>query len=427
LPAVNTPELLIWTENYSIGGCDRFLVDLIHGLELHTIRISLAGNVHPEFDTWLAVHVPEALPRETLPIANLVQSRLHAVEERLRGSPSPDELFAAAEAPVPGPLARHAAVAAIRYAQGMVNFQRLRALFRRRRPGVLLINNGAYPGGESCRVAALAAHAAGVPRIIHLVHNVARPLAWPVAVEHRLDRRIDAVTDVWITPAERASDALAARRPIPRHRIRTVHYGLPPTTEVRGVDPRSLRAELGFRDDTLALVAVAGLEPRKGLNVLLDALALLRHGEVPVRAAIVGTGPLYEALTTRADELALDQDVRFMGWRDDVDQILSVSNVLVLPSLSHEALPYVILEAMARSLPVISTDVAGIPELVLDGVTGRILPPGDAAGLALALRDLAVAPDRRREMGERGHQRLLERFTVERMTLEMAQLIGLPD
>lgn len=423
---MRTPELLIWTENYWIGGCDRFLVDLVRGLENRPVRISLAGNAYPEFDEWLAARVPEVLPRETLPIYNLVRSPLHALDRRLRRSAQDNELPAAGEPPVAGPLARDAAVASLRYAQGAVNLVWLRKLMIHRRPDVLLINNGGYPGGESCRMAALAARSVGVPRILHFVHNMANPPAWPAALENRLDRRIDAATDIWLTAADRAADALAAERPIPRGRIRTVHYGLPEPHHNGDFDPHALRAELGFGEDTLALVAVANLEHRKGLAVLLDALAQLRRQGLAVRTAIVGTGPLSDALAARAAQLGLDGQVRFMGWREDVDQILQVSDVLTLPSLSHECLPYVILEAMARGVPVVSTDVAGIPEMVLDHITGRVVQPGDAAALAGALRELADAPCHRREMGELGHSRLLERFTLERMTDEMAHLIGIP-
>jgi glycosyltransferase involved in cell wall biosynthesis len=86
----------------------------------------------------------------------------------------------------------------------------------------------------------------------------------------------------------------------------------------------------------------------------------------------------------------------------------------------------VILEAMAHGLPVVSTDVAGIPEMVLDRVTGRVVQPGDAAALAGALRELADTPGLGRAMGQRGHTRLLEQFTLKRMTDEMAALVGIP-
>ncbi len=420
-----TSELLVWTENYWIGGCDRFLVDLIHGLADRPVKISLAGNVHPRFDEWLAARAPNVLPRETLPIANLVQSPLHELERRVRRatrrSPAPPASASGTAPADGGPLARDAAIAAVRYAQDVVNLRRLRALMRRRRPDVLLINNGGYPGGESCRLIALAARDAGVPRILHFVHNMANPPAWPSAVERALDRRIDRVTDAWITAAHRASAALGAARPITREHVHTVHYGLAPGEPAAPADP----AELGYAPDALALVAIANLEPRKGIGTLIRALAILRDRGIPVRTAIVGDGPLRGQLEDDARELSLDDRVRFTGWRDDVQSILAASDVLVLPSLSHECLPYVILEAMASRLPVVSTDVAGIPEMVLDGETGRVVAPGEHVALAEALQELAASEDRGRAMGERGYERVREAFGLERMVAEMSALIGL--
>jgi glycosyltransferase involved in cell wall biosynthesis len=422
-----TTELLVWTENYWIGGCDRFLIDLISGLHEYPVRISLAGNEHPEFDAWLATRAPGVLPREIVPIANLVRSPLAALERRVRPGLQTDwEPSRAEGTPHDGPLVRGAAVAAVRYAQDAFNLPRLYGLLRRRPPHVLLINNGGYPGGESCRLAALAARAVGVPRVLHFVHNMANPPMWPPVLERAFDRKVDGATDVWITAAHRASDALATRLGAAPDRIRTVHYGLPPSAPPRAGARPSLRAELGYTDDALSLVAIANFEPRKGLGVLLSALAALRDESVLVRTAVVGDGPLRRALAARVMELSLGDRVRFVGWRNDVDDILAAADALALPSLSHECLPYVILEAMSHGLAVVSTDVAGIPEMVIDGDTGRVVPPGDVSALAGALSELAASSPRRQAMGERGYARQREHFTLERMTREMAALIGLP-
>lgn len=424
-------DLLIWTENYWIGGCDRFLVDLISGLSHAQVRIVLAGNTHPQFDLWLSQRVPEILPRDTLPIANLGDSSLHRLEDALRSvmhrSPPSSPSVASDEEPqIGGPLARRAAVAALRYAQAGSNLLRLRGLMRRHRPQVLLINNGGYPGGESCRVAALAARAEGVEKVLHFVHNMAFEPTWPAAIENRLDRRIDRATDQWITAAQRASAALAAQRAIGREGIRTVHYGIAPPPEKPELNRPAMRAELGYGDDALALAVVANMEPRKGLAVLLEALARLRARHVEVRVALVGDGPERRTLEAQAEQLGLSAATRFLGWRDDVDDILSASDALALPSLGRECLPYVILEAMSHRLPVVSTDVAGIPEMVLDGVSGHVVRPGDSEALADALARVADSPDYGRAMGERGRGRLLDHFTLDRMTRNMSELIGLP-
>ena len=160
----------------------------------------------------------------------------------------------------------------------------------RAKPDVVLINNGGYPGAESCRVAALAARRAGVERVVHFVHNMAQLPVWPGPVERLFDRRIDHATDLWVTAATRASDELSRQRRIARERVATVHSGssLPTASHPGGADPK-LRAELGFTDGRPGLVAVANLEPRKGLSLLLRALAGLRDRGIDVATALVGT------------------------------------------------------------------------------------------------------------------------------------------
>lgn len=136
------------------------------------------------------------------------------------------------------------------------------------------------------------------------------------------------------------------------------------------------RLQLGFADDTLVFSSVAVLRKGKGLEHLLEAVLVVRQQVPRARFLVVGDGEERARLEARSTALGVDDVVRFLGARTDVPRLLSATDVFVHPSL-YEALPTSVLEAMAAGLPVVATDVGGIPELVSVERTGLLVPPGD--------------------------------------------------
>ena len=108
-------------------------------------------------------------------------------------------------------------------------------------------------------------------------------------------------------------------------------------------------------------------------------------------------------LCSKAGELGLDERIHFLGFRDDINSIMREVDLLILPSMM-EATPYVIVEAMAAGLPVVASGIFGIPELVEDGKSGILVPPGDVEALALAVKHLVRDSDRRKDMGAEGRR-----------------------
>lgn len=156
------------------------------------------------------------------------------------------------------------------------------------------------------------------------------------------------------------------------------------------------------------LVLVGRLSPEKGHGVLLDAAAILERDHVDFRIVLVGDGDLREEIQRRALSLGIRDRIDFAGWQDHsgVQKILGASRALVLASFG-EGLPVVIMEAMAMGRPIVSTDVGGIAELVVDGDTGWLVPPGNPERLAEAMRSVLEAPDAELvAMGQRGRQRV---------------------
>jgi glycosyltransferase involved in cell wall biosynthesis len=154
------------------------------------------------------------------------------------------------------------------------------------------------------------------------------------------------------------------------------------------------------------LVAVGRLVEKKGFHVLIEACRLLRARGVEFRCEIIGEGPLEAGLRTQIGD---KPDVVLKGPRPqpEIRQALSRASVFVLPCVEEKSggmdiLPTVITEAMAASLPVVSTRLAGIPEMVVEGKTGWLVPPGDPVAVADAVQKLLVNPDKARAMGAAG-------------------------
>jgi glycosyltransferase involved in cell wall biosynthesis len=179
-----------------------------------------------------------------------------------------------------------------------------------------------------------------------------------------------------------------------------------------GRRPRAAtRAALGLRPDDLVVAMVAVLRAGKGHEVALEALAELRRTFGAARLLILGDGPARSDVARRAAELG--DAVILTGHRDDVPAVLAAADVVLHPT-SRDALPSALLEAMAAGVPAVATAVGGIPELVVDGRTGVLVPaPARAGDVAAALARLLEDDGLRRELGAAARRRYETAFTAE--------------
>ena len=194
-------------------------------------------------------------------------------------------------------------------------------------------------------------------------------------------------------------------------RIEVVHNGVEPPAPGGEEAARALRRELGGAPDAPLVVTVSVLREGKGLEVLLDAVSAVVAAHPRARFAIVGDGPARAELQARSAAGGAAGAVAWPGFRRDVPDLLAAADLFVLPS-HDDAFPTALLEAMAARLPVVATRTGGIPEIVEEGATGRLVPPGDAAALARAVSELLADPAARRSLGEAGQRRARERFST---------------
>jgi glycosyltransferase involved in cell wall biosynthesis len=291
----------------------------------------------------------------------------------------------------------------------------LRRLFARLAPDVVHINNGGYPAALSARAAAIAAKLAGIRNVIMVVNNLAEERRGPfLNPRHAVDRKVRAAVAKFVTGSRAAAAQL--------QRV----LGLADGHVVALANGVAVRAAAESREETLSrlsvnrsggviLGVVALMEPRKGHRVLLEAIAsLVRDGGVAHRFTVLleGDGRLRAELEAFVERAAIQDYCRFIGVEANVFNFMSAIDILVLPSIAHEDFPNVILEAMGLGKPVIASKLAGTPEQVEDGVTGLLVPPGDAQSLAAAIARLAADAQLRAEMGRAGRRRFEERFTA---------------
>lgn len=259
----------------------------------------------------------------------------------------------------------------------------------------------------------LAARRAGVPCVVSSRHNDDKfrrylPVRWLLrALWRRTDAGI-AISDA----IRRFSIGVEGARP---DQIRTIYYGLDPAT----VDaPAGMRTELseqiGAPPDALLVGSVCRLIEQKGLLDGLRGFAQVARDVPEAHYVLAGDGPLRGALEADAVRLGVGDRVHFLGWRDDARAVMSALDLLLAPSL-WEGFGLVFLEAMALGVPVLSTCVSAIPEVVIDGQTGWLVPPRDVGAIAAALREALEHPPLLMARGRAGRKRLETLFTVDRM------------
>jgi glycosyltransferase involved in cell wall biosynthesis len=197
---------------------------------------------------------------------------------------------------------------------------------------------------------------------------------------------------------------------MPPDRVTVIPNGVASWPEQDGI---AVRDELGLEPDARVLVQTAVLRAQKAVDVMLEAVAILHRSEPSVRLLVIGQGdpgPLREL----AGRLEIGHAVMFLGHRGDVPAVLAAADVGVLSS-DFEGSPLAVLEYMAAGLPVVATDVGGVPSMVRRGETGLLVPRRDPAALAAAIRDVLADPDRMRTMGEQGRARHRAEFSNDTM------------
>lgn len=252
-----------------------------------------------------------------------------------------------------------------------------------------------------------------------------------IQVDRRmLDRKVEAAAFV-VAISEWNRDLMVREcGEAARGKIHVIHCGISP--EVFATEGREEKLDLHSKENRtrLELVSVGSLEEYKGHRYLINALRLLYELGLDFRCRIVGEGPLRKELTAQIARAGLRERVVLLGGRPrpEVARLLAEADVMVLASVptpngKQEGIPVALMEAMASGVPVVSTAISGIPELVESGKTGFLVPPADAFSLADAIEQLARSPELRRRFGEAGRQKVMREFNLRTSATALWELI----
>lgn len=265
-------------------------------------------------------------------------------------------------------------------------------------------------GKKSLILARIAALITGHPVIVHL-HDT-----YPVmALVRFIIRRLAPWTDAALAVSQAVRHRGIHEFAIPSERIEVLHYGhdinrfATPSQDAR----LRIRTELGF-DDTTPIIGLIGriINTIKGQDYMIRAMPMVLARYPKAILLIVGDGPDRKICQSLVERLALKGEVHFMGQRDDIPDLMATMDVLAMPSLS-EAFGLVALEAAAAGRPVVAFRTDGIPEIVVHGETGLLVPKGNVDAFAYAVGRVLADRDLAQRLGEGGRQHA-QHFTMER-------------
>jgi sugar transferase (PEP-CTERM/EpsH1 system associated) len=261
----------------------------------------------------------------------------------------------------------------------------------------------------------IGARLARVPVVIHGEHG--RDVSDPDGTNRRRNRArrvLSAFVDRMVAVSDQLGRWLIEDVGIRARKVSVLENGVDAQKFMRRDNRAALRARHGYTDGDVVVGTVGRLDPVKNQAGLIEALSALRPAHPRLRVVIAGDGPEREILARQIESAHLGGTATLLGHRDDIPGVLSMLDIFVLPSLG-EGMCNTILEAMAAGLPVVATRVGGNPELVVEGVTGALVPARDTGALAAAISRYTTDEPLRHDHGFAGRQRVLKEFTLERM------------
>lgn len=265
----------------------------------------------------------------------------------------------------------------------------------------------------------LGTYAARMAGIRHIISWEA--VTQPYSLKHLYAYRL---ASKWFTMSVSVSQAIERQviehRNVPPKKTCTIHYGVD-VERFSTEKEDGLKRELGIKNNKILIGTVARLTEQKGHRYLIAAIPNILKAYPNVEFVLIGDGPLREELSSLVLSLNINSSVHFLGFRDNIPQLLRNLDLFVLPSL-YEGLPNVVLEAMASGLPVVATAVDGTPEAIVHGKTGFLVPSCQPDALSDAICTMLNDREKMNLMGRAGRHHVETRFSLNNQVNQFVQL-----
>ena len=289
-----------------------------------------------------------------------------------------------------------------------------RQLLRRERPDIVHVNSS-----RDSWLAALAVRLVRPrPKLIRTRH-ISAPLTNNAAT-HFLYRRL---FDMVIVPGgERNRQDLIQRDGLAPDRVAAFPIGLDVEHFSPAAPAHDLRAELGIPAQHALVGLISYLRDYKGHRYFVEAAATVLKEQPGATFLIVGEGPEEHNIRAQIERLGLTANVRMLGFRDDLLDVFRSLDLFVMPTVEGDTIPQVLMQALAIGLPVVTTTTGSIPDVVVDGKSGFIVPPRDAEALADRIAQLLADPALRAAVGRRGRETVKQSYSLDRMVDELERV-----
>ena len=401
-------RIVFFVENNHCGGMDSFFINLINHWPDARDELTLVYN----YDHRGGAVVQRAVTRPCNFVGHRIPLNWRLIGTRLGWMPAVLRL----------PLRYLARIALL-----PIQIRALRRLFRRLQGDRLLVVNGAYPGGESCRAAALAWIADGREPYVYNIRNfAAAPRRFTAWYENRLDLRVIRGAREFVGVSRCCAESLRIRSAFAKlPNIRHIYNGVPtPAATGLVTEVPDLRAMFEIRGPICLMLAT--YEPRKGHAFLFEAFALVKQAVPDAHLVVCGdaTGGDKQRVEELRARSPVHDSIHLAGYISGGGNLINQADLLLVASQEWESFGWTVIEAMVRNVPVVSTNVGGLLEVVgPDGVAGYTVAPDDRKGFSDRVVQLLRNESERKAMGQRCGQRVAEMFDVVRMVREYADAI----